>query len=84
MRKINATHSGHLTNEILEFWGYDKTDKKIDLRNRNIKSIDKMTFHDFENLIDLNLSDNHLKSLDEGLFDSCKNLKSLGKINIFF
>jgi Leucine-rich repeat (LRR) protein len=63
---------------VLNFWGYDETDKIVDLHNRRIKSIDTTTFCNFANLVELNLSNNQLKTCEPGLFDGLVSLKHLG------
>ena len=69
--------NGNLTREMLNFWGYDETDKIIDLHSRKIKSIDVNTFKEFSQLVELNLSKNQIKNLEPCTFEGCGNLKIL-------
>lgn len=73
--------NGHLSKEVLHFWGYDEDDKIVDLHNRQIKSIDPNTFSEFRHMTELNLSNNMIRYFDTTLFANLSSLKVLGKFN---
>ncbi len=75
--KLEDEFDGALSREVLDAWGFTFELTKIDVRNRNITSVDASTFNGLTNLRMLYISNNEITVVPQLTFDGLLNLQDL-------
>ena len=63
--KFEDEFDGVLSREVLDAWGFTFELTKIDLRNRNITSVEASTFNGLTNLRMLYISNNEISAIHQ-------------------